>query len=125
MRQSLLVWYGGQCQICGRTWPERDGSPFFAAARLVERRHARWLDDPANAICLCADHFAQWCHAAKLAPLDIAEQLKALSLPSLGGKDRLSILFTMLGEDVEVTYCEKHMMALKKLLDVSEEDDCE
>ncbi len=116
VRQRLFEWYRGKCQICGLSWPKRDGTPFFLAAYLVERQNARWLDDAANAICLCAEHFAQWRHAAKEDPLGIAEQVRSMHLPSQGGTDDLCILFTMLGQTVQITYCEKHMLALKTFI---------
>lgn len=117
VRENLLNWYGGRCQICGETWPERDGSPFFAAARLVERQHGEWLDSEGNVLCLCAKHFAQWRHAAKEASKSIPEQVNSLVLSSEGGTQKLSLLFTMLGDDVEIVYCEKHFLALKTLLE--------
>lgn len=123
VRETLLAWYGGRCQICDETWPERDGSPFFAAARLVERRHGGWLDNEGNAICLCAKHFAQWRHAAKKASKSIVEQVNSLVLPSEGGAQKLSLLFTMLDDDVELIYCEKHFLALKTLLECAHETD--
>ena len=98
VRVSLYEWYRGKCQICGETWPKQDGDPYFAAAYLVERRHARWLDDPGNAICLCAKHFAQWRHAAKEMPLDVGEQIHSLRLHAEGGNGELSIDFTLLGK---------------------------
>lgn len=121
VRMALLEWYNGKCQICGETWPKRDGEPYFAAAYLVERQHARWLDDPGNALCLCAKHFAQWRHAAKTAPLDIIEQIQSLRLRSEGGNGDLSILFTLVNDDVAIRYDERHFLALRTLLEVASE----
>ncbi len=123
VRKKLLDWYGGRCQICGcgKTWPKRDGSPFFTAAHLRELQEARWLDDPANAVCLCADHFAQWRHATVAARIPIAAQIAAWRLPSEGGDEALEIHFLMLGEETKLTYCEKHALDLRQLLHVSNE----
>ena len=121
VRVSLYEWYGGKCQLCGETWPERDGQPYFAAAYLVERRHARWLDNHGNAICLCAKHFAQWCHAAIGMPLSIPDQIGSLRLRNEGGNGDLSIDFTLLGTDVSITYDERHFLALRTLLEVASE----
>lgn len=122
VRVSLQEWYGGKCQICGETWPKRDGHPFFAAAYLVERQHARWLDDPGIAICLCAEHFAQWRHAAKEMPLDVFEQIRSLALHAEGGKGDLSIDFTLLGKDVAIVYDERHFLALRTLVEVASQE---
>jgi hypothetical protein len=113
VRGSLREWYRGKCQICGKTWPKQDGEPYFAAAYLVERHHGRWLDNPGNAICLCAEHFAQWRHAAKEMPLEVVEQIHSLRLHAEGGDGDLSIYFTLLGEDVAIRYDERHLLALK------------
>jgi hypothetical protein len=120
VRVSLYEWYRGKCQICAETWPKQDGDPYFAAAYLVERRHARWLDDPGNAICLCAKHFAQWRHAAKEMLSDVGEQIHSLRLRAEGGDGDLSIYFTLLGEDVAIRYDERHLLALRTLLEVTE-----
>lgn len=121
VRVSLDEWYHGKCQICGETWPKQDGDPYFAAAYLVERRHAQWLDEPGNAICLCAEHFAQWRHAAKEMPLDVIEQIRSLRLRAEGGGGNLSIEFILLGADVAITYDERHLLALRTLVEVAGE----
>lgn len=121
VRTSLSEWYSGKCQICSETWPKRDGDRYFAAAYLVERRHARWLDDPGNAICLCAKHFAQWRHAAIEMPLSIPDQIRSLKLRREGGNGDLSIDFVLLGADVSITYDERHFLALRTLLEVTAE----
>jgi len=119
VRVALDEWYQGKCQICYETWPKQDGQPYFTAAYLVERQHARWLDTPGNAVCLCAEHFAQWRHAAKSMPLDVVEQIRSLRLRSEGGRGDLSIEFTMLGEDVAIHYDERHLLALRTLLNIA------
>ncbi len=121
VRTSLHEWYDGRCQICDETWPKLDGEPYFTAAYLVERRHARWIDDPGNALCLCADHFAQWRLAAKEMPLDVIEQVRSLRLRSEDGDGDLSLWFTLMGEDCAIKYDERHFLALRTLLDVAEE----
>jgi hypothetical protein len=121
VRVSLYEWYRGKCQICGETWPERDGEPYFAATYLVERQYARLLDHPANAICLCAKHFAQWRHAAIEMPLSIPDQIRNLKVRREGGSGELSIDFVLLGADVSITYDERHFLALRTLLEVTAE----
>lgn len=123
VRVSLLEWYGGKCQICDETWPKRDGAPYFAAAYLVERSYARWIDEPANAICLCAKHFAQWRHSAIESPADVVERISSLRLSAEGGDGDLSIHFSMCGENHSITYNERHLLALRKLIEVANRED--
>jgi len=118
VRINLYEWYHGKCQICGETWPKRDGSPFFAAAYLVERRHARWIDEPGNAICLCAEHFAQWRHAAKITS-DVINQINNMRLKAEGGDGKLVIHFSMFGEGYTISFGERHLLELRKLVEVA------
>jgi hypothetical protein len=120
VRVSLFEWYRGRCQICVETWPKRDGEPYFAAAYLVERHHARWLDEPANAISLCAKHFAQWCHAAITVSTDVVEQIRSLRLRAEGGNGDLCIRFAMCAENHAIRYDERHLLALRKLVEVAD-----
>lgn len=120
VRQQLFEWYSGKCQICNKTWPERSGAPFFIAGHLVERKHASWLNDTANAICLCAEHFAKWRHASIESP-DIIKQIKNIFLQAEGGDGSLSIDVIMCGKKYFITYKESHLLALKKLIEITEE----
>ena len=115
VRASLFDWYQGKCQICGDTWPKRDGNPYFTAAYIIERQHKRWLDEPGNALCLCARHFAQWRLATKHATNEITEQIGNLKLKSEGGD--LSIRFQLIDQSAVINFCERHALALRKLLD--------
>lgn len=121
VRQDLLEWYHGKCQICGKTWRERNGRLYFTAAYLVERHHARWIDNPGNAICLCAEHFAQWRHAAIETPENVIDQIQRLRLAREGGDGKLTIRFRMLKDEQTITYNERHLLALRTLLEVASE----
>jgi hypothetical protein len=121
VRQDLLEWYHGKCQICGKTWPERNGRPYFTAAYLVERNKKGWVDNPGNAICLCAEHFAQWRHAAKATTDDVVRQVRRLRLIAEGGDGDLRIRFTMLKKEHFITYNEKHLLALRALIEAASE----
>ena len=118
VRSTLFQWYKGRCQICQCTWPERNGEPYFVSAYLVERKHARAYDDPANAICLCAEHFAQWKLAAREAT-DVVEQILDADLQAEEGKENLSVRFTMFDKTHKIAYCEQHFLALRTLLEAS------
>lgn len=119
VRSSLYEWYRGRCQICEETWPKHNGEAFFVAAYLVDRRNARWLDEPANAICLCAKHFAQWRHAAKEESEDVISQISKLRLKAEGGDGELSLHFRMFNENYTISYDERHFLSLRTLLEVT------
>ena len=65
-RRFLYNEYGGECQICGDTFEKRNGENYFESVHLVWRTKAKWLDHPRNALCLCANHSAQF-HAGEIA----------------------------------------------------------
>jgi hypothetical protein len=87
----------------------------------VERQHKRWLDEPGNALCLCAKHFAQWRLATKQATTEITEQISKLRLTSEGGDGNLSIHFQLVGQNTVISFCERHALALRKLVEVAAE----
>ena len=115
VREYLFQMYGGECQICGGTFPERDGTPFFVASYIVERRKSGAVDTPANALCLCADHFAKFKHGKSEAG-NITTQIENFQTESEGG-DREPILYIKLcGEECEIRFKEKHLLDLQELL---------
>jgi hypothetical protein len=116
VRRALLDWYQGKCQICGQTWPDRQGIPYFVAAHIVERQTARWLDHVANAMCLCADHFAQWRHASVSQTETFEAQVKSRSLS--GQTREGAIELRLAGKDVQIRFCEKHWQELVLLLEI-------
>ena len=117
VRASLFEWYQGSCQICDETWPKKDGYPYFTAAYIVERQFKRWLDEPGNALCLCAKHFAQWKLATKHSTTEITEQISNLKLINEGGDGDLSIYLSLAGHKTIIRFNERHALALRKLID--------
>ena len=119
VRASLFEWYQGSCQICDERWPKKDGYPYFTAAYIVERQFKRWLDEPGNALCLCAKHFAQWKLAAKHSTTEIMGQISKLKLNNEGGDGDLSIHLSLAGHKISIRFCERHALALRKLIDAT------
>jgi hypothetical protein len=119
VREYLFQLYGGKCQICGKTFPERDGKPYFIANYIVPKKLARFVDTPANALCLCADHFAKWQHGAVEAE-NTSGQIDAFKTET-EGKNSLPILrIKLCGEECEIEFKEKHLLDLQELLRASE-----
>ncbi|RLB92213.1 MAG: hypothetical protein DRH50_10120 [Deltaproteobacteria bacterium] len=118
VREYLSQLYNGKCQICENTFPERDGNPFFIANYIVPKKLARFVDTPANAICLCADHFAKWQHGSVEAA-DILEQIKNFKTESEGGDGKPVLRIKLCGEEREIKFKEKHLLDLQELLRAS------
>lgn len=115
VRKILEEWYGGKCQICGHTFPERNGHPFFVASYIIPRKLARQCDTYANALCLCAEHYAKWQHGAVEADDDIVDQIEGLKLRSEGGDGNLQVKIKLCGDECSITFNEKHIIALQEL----------
>lgn len=119
VRKTLEEWYQGKCQICGDTFPERDGKPFFIANYIVPRKFARQVDTYANALCLCAGHFAKWQHGTREAD-NIVDQIKSMKTKAEGGPEDLRVRIKLCGEECFIRFNEKHLISLQALLFVDE-----
>jgi len=113
VREYLKQLYEGKCQICGKTFPERNGNPFFIANYIVPRKNARFCDTPANALCLCAEHFAKWQHGALEA--EIVDQIMAFRTEN--ESDDLTVEIKLCGEECNIHYRPKHIFDLQKLIE--------
>ncbi len=122
VREYLFQFYDGKCQICGKTFPERDGKPFFIANYIVPKKHGRFVDTPANAICLCADHFAKWQHGAVEEVEDIIGQIENFKTESEGGSSKPILRIKLCGEECKINYKEKHFLDLQALIKASKNE---
>jgi len=123
-REHLLNLYGGRCQICGSTFPQRNGSPFFIVGHIVERKFARALDNHANAICFCPKHFAQWRHGTKKTVIDIGDQILLQKTEKEGADSDPQLKINLCGVDCNINFKEKHMTDLQALLEYLTDPNC-
>ena len=122
VREYLFQFYDGRCQICGKTFPERNGNPFFIANYIVPKKLAGFIDTPANALCLCADHFAKWQHGTIEAD-NIIEQIENFKTEKEGGNSEAVLRIKICGEECKIRYKEKHLLDLQELLRASDSED--
>ena len=121
VREYLFQMYGGKCQICNNTFPERDGKPFFVASYIVERQKSEGVDTSANALCLCADHFAKFKHGA-IEGEDILIQIEGFQTESEGGNCKPILDVNLCGEKCEIRFKEKHLVDLQELIKASNDN---
>ena len=121
VREYLFQMYGGKCQICDSTFPERNGQPFFIANYIVEREKSRAVDTAANALCLCADHFAKFKHGAVEAE-DVPIQIESFQTESEGGDCKPILDIKLCGENCEIRFKEKHLLDLQELIKALKDD---
>lgn len=95
--------YGGRCQICDFTFPRRDGEPHFVAAYIIEYEI---LDDSANVLCLCPNHFAMFEHGAKAAP-NIIDKIR-----SYRNGPHHSVKLQLIENEVEIRFTNRHIIDL-------------
>lgn len=110
-RTFLHEEYGGKCQICGHTFARRrDGSPYFEAVYIVPYTKGRWLDDPANTLCLCANHVAQFLHGA--VESDFVEQVMSFQ----NGLDH-RVDIRLCGRNETIRFTARHIIDLQAIIE--------
>lgn len=109
--------YSGRCQICEETFHKRDGRPYFEALYLVARTKARWIDRPGNVLCLCANCCAKLQHGPVEAD-DLMEQILTWQPEADGGDGSANLCMNVCGEDVVITFTEKHLLDLQEMVAV-------
>ena len=117
VREYLSQMYGGKCQICDSTFPERDGKPFFIANYIVERQKSGVVDTSANALCLCADHFAKFKHGA-VETEGVLTYIENFQTESEGGNCQPMLDIELCGEECKIHFKEKHLLDLQELIKV-------
>ena len=115
--EFLLREYAGHCQICDRTFRQRNGDPYFEAVHLVSRAQdgTAWTDRSGNALCLCPTCCAKFKYGA-VERDDFVEQVKSLKLRAEGGTSELKVLIRLCGDEVSIRYKERHFLELRQML---------
>ena len=113
-------WYGGRCQICDKTFTQKNGEPYFEGVYLVSRTTAGWLDREGNVLCLCAQHSAMFQFGPKEAD-DIVQQVMQLKVKAEGGDRHPAIRMKLCGDPIAIRYAEKHLIDLQEMVKVAQE----
>ena len=119
VRASFIEWYGGRCQICGKTFTQRNGEPYFEGLYLVSHTAADWIDREGNVLCLCAEHSAMFQFGPKETDVDVVQQVLRLEVKAEAVVDSLTIRMRLCGNPVEIRYAVKHLIDLQELIQVS------
>ncbi len=121
VRVNLIEWYGGQCQICGKTFTQSNGEPYFEGLYLVSYTTAGWVDRVGNVLCLCPWHSAMFRFGPKEVDEDIIQQILQLKVRAEGGDGQLAIKLRLCGENVEIKFEESHLIDLQEMVKQSQE----
>lgn len=114
-REFLLHEHEGRCQICGYTFTQRNGQPYFEGLHLVSRTKAAWLDEPGNVVCLCANCCAKMLHGTRAVEQRITTQLLSLQVSPDTPEDPF-VEFVLCGRAVRLKYTSKHLIAIQEML---------
>ena len=121
VRVNLTEWYGGQCQICDKTFTQRNGEPYFEGLYLVSYTNAEWIDRVGNVLCLCPWHSTMFQFGPKEVDEDIIQQILRLKVQSEGGEGQLAIKLRLCEEDVEIKFEESHLIDLQEMIKKSQD----
>ncbi len=124
VREALLNFYRGCCQICEYGFLKEDGEPYFEALSLIPFSEATWADRAGNVLCLCPNCSAKFQYGPVEAD-DILGQVDRWRAAAEGGSTP-PVLRIRLGDDVSIRFTERHFLDLQELLrelDVDEQPD--
>ena len=108
-KEFLKEQYNGKCQICGFTFPKRNGEPHFVAVYILGYEE---IDDPANSICLCPNHFAMFRFGSTEAPDGIVDQINSYKI----GSPHHIVKFHLIGQEIELRFMDRHIIDVITLL---------
>ena len=112
-REFLRQEYNGSCQVTGKTFHKRTGDNYYEALCLVGRIDTEYLNDAGNMLCLCPDIFARFMHASFEWIDSIEEKILEFRTEMEGGTiDMRQISANVAGEDVTITWSERHFIKL-------------
>ncbi len=113
VRDFLKNEYDGECQICGSTFPQHDGEPFFNATLCTSFREKRMASDPGGAWCLCPTCHAKFRHGARRWLRPFTKQI----LGSIGSGNPLTLEVELCGERVQMEFSPNHTIAIQEWTD--------
>lgn len=118
VRAFLKEQYRGCCQICRKTFLQRDGEPYFEGVYPVSRTRARWIDREGNVLCLCANCCAKFLHGEVVAET-LLEQIAEFQPLKEGGGSSPGLEVILCGEATTIRFTERHLLDLQALVRLS------
>ena len=115
-REFLNQQYGGRCQICDYTFPKHDGEPYFEGLYIESFKQASWLDHPANVLCLCANHCAQFLYGSREFHPGFREQVLSYDCA-----DHHVLRLKLIDKETEIRFSQRHIIDLKALVEITQD----
>ena len=120
VRTALASWYEGECQICGKTFTQRSGEPYFEGLYLVPHTKAEWLDRVGNVLCLCPWHSAMFQYGEKEFDGDVIQTILNLKTLAEGGNSLPVLPMKLCGESVQIVFKDNHLLDLQEMIKASQ-----
>ena len=121
VRVALTEWYGGQCQICRKTFTQLSGEPYFEGLYLVPYTTAEWLDRVGNVLCLCPWHSAMFQFGPKEVDEELIHQVMHLKVQADGGDGHPAIRMKLCGNLIKIEFAENHLIDLQEMIKIAQE----
>lgn len=118
VRVFLNEQYGGNCQICGNTFPKRDGQNYFEGLYLISHTKQSWIDRAGNVLCLCPTCCSKFLYGS-VESENIIDQITNFKMISEGGTEEPILLINLCGDEVQIKYSEKHILDLQEMIKAS------
>jgi hypothetical protein len=119
VKARLTSWYGGKCQICERTFTQRNNQPYFEGLYLVPHTKAKWIDRAGNVLCLCPWHSAMFQFGSKEFEGDILAKILGFVPFISGGTQKADISLRLCGESITIGFHEDHFLELQTMVEES------
>lgn len=124
-RKHLEDWYHGRCQMCGTVIIKRNHSPHFVAKNIINTQDltqsVRQTTPLAwNSWCLCPNCAAKYDYCSRNLD-DFFEQIVKIQAIS-GGQQQVILTIGLENRRQEVRYTPEHFLALKKAIELIDED---
>lgn len=107
---------GVLCQICNYGFKTAVGHHYFEAPYLVPYTHAKWIDHPGNAICLCANCCAKFQYGSLVcATGDILATVQQLDA---NDPEPQWVPIVLCGHPTGIKFTQRHIVMLQELLNI-------
>lgn len=123
-RDTLGVWYAGECQICGSYVIKANGEPYFEAINIINTNDLSDAQKATlgmcwNSLALCPNCAAKYKYSAK----DISSMPEQIAHEEImiGDDTRIKVGIELAGRSVAIHFSPKHFLAMRQGLKVLDE----
>lgn len=115
--ESFKAEYGGRCQVCGFTFPKRNGEPYFEVVHVrVPKVAFHVADRLGGCLCLCANCCAEFLHGA-FDDQGFAQRVLDFDMATLKDNEPYGHIPAVLcGNSVTFQFSQRHLIDMQEVL---------